>query len=236
MTKRRVSIKHERGGRPRNTIARPSVICDDDVTWVVLRSWRDVPMLSYAVARQRIVNGSALCYLPCVRWWDPLSWIGLLIKLTAGRTGVYHTAMAGWWGENLMRIQMSWSRDRVVRLSEEVKAWPGRIVVLLPDYKWGGVRCGSPRAVSHMIGICQRDYGWLWLLRVFLYRHTHLKMFRLPIPEADRGTPPPFCSAAYSQAWREVGFDVRPDLTDNETEPRHIFESIRMTPAFRLVP
>jgi hypothetical protein len=196
------------------------------------RAWRDVPTADYSAVRSEIRDGDCLLYLPCLRWYWPLDLWTLLIRISAcpargevlKRAGVVHAAMAGWWGSNLMRVQMATSSDRVSRLSEEVSRWPGKILVSRPVSLRS--RAG---AVCDMVSSCQRAYGFRALLLVALYRHLVPHVRR-----ARRVDGTPFCSMAYKQALAGKGADPRPDLPDWCCEPADLFDSSYLEPLWRL--
>jgi hypothetical protein len=188
----------------------------------------DLPEIVYDDARHHIKNGDCLLYLPRVRWWRPDDWWTRLIQWSSPY-GVVHCGMAGWWGNNLMRVQMTSSPDRTARLSEEVARWPGRIIWC--TWKKAINMGWRTQALSQMIDICQRQYGWANLVRTAVWRHTRLGGI---LPRHDT-TLPPYCSMSYTMAWREVSVDPCPGLNDWAVEPADLYASPKLEPCGRLV-
>ena len=182
--------------------------------------------------RKQIRSGDLLSFRPCCNWYRPWSYWTWLIALT-NKERICHTAMACWWGENLMVVQMTSSPTRIVLLSEYVKKYSGKIAVSRPLVKRGFKRLG---AIDRMVRITEKPYGWMRILLLGL-THTFSGGLVWPNPaDDDKGSKwPPVCSEAYSRSMRLSGFDPVIGRADSKTEPHHLFESPRMKPLFTLV-
>ena len=91
----------------------------------------------------------------------------------AGRSQYVHAAMAGWWNDRLMCVEMTSGGGRAQLLSNLVGAWPGVIDVYQANA--AGRRFSRERALLAMIGITGKRYGWVNLFRAAL---LHLPVFR----------------------------------------------------------
>lgn len=173
--------------------------------------------VSYASARADIRDGDLLLY-------RSRNWYTRLIA-AGGRSEYVHAAMAGWWNQRLMNIEMTNGGGRAQLLSNIVQQWPGAIDVYRANANRR--RFSRETAVRAMIGITGRQYGWFNLFRAAC---CHLPLVRLCIrPECDdkAETPrrPPFCSQAVSMACRRAGADPVPNLADRLTEPADLSRS-----------
>jgi len=194
---------------------------------------KTLPIALYSDARLKIRSGDLLSFRPCFIWYNPLSYLSLLIALT-NRDRIVHSAMAAWWGDHLVCVQMQAASDRMVLLSEYVKRWPGKIIVsraLVP------VGFNRKKAAQSMVGITEKKYG---LVRLLLLAFANTLTGGLLYPnvsnaDSDESKWPPVCSEAYSRAMRTNGFDPYPSRADSRTEPHHLFESNRLKPLFILV-
>ena len=141
----------------------------------------------------------------------------------AGRSGYVHAAMAGWWKDRLMCVEMTAGGGRAQLLSNLVRRWPGAIDVYRANV--GRRRFSRKAALGAMIDITGRRYGWGNLLRAAF---LHLPVFRfLVAPETDdaAGGGVPFCSQAVATADRAGGVDPVPNLADRLTEPGDLARS-----------
>jgi hypothetical protein len=142
----------------------------------------------------------------------------------AGRSQYVHAAMAGWWRERLMCVEMTSGGGRAQLLSNIVRRWPGVVDV----YQANSLRrrFSRRRALLAMIGITGKQYGWAGLCRAAL---LHLPVFRfLAQPDTNdlEASPwPPFCSQAVAMADRAGGIDPVPNLADRLTEPGDLARS-----------
>jgi len=176
----------------------------------------DPTFLNYAEARRQIRNADLLLF-------RRRSWLGRLIAV-AGRSEYVHAAMAGWWKDRLMCVEMRTGGGRAQLLSNLVARWPGAIDVYQANANRR--RFSREKALAAMIAITGKRYGWVNLLRAAL---LHLPVFRfLAQPDRnDRETSawPPFCSQAVAAADREGGADPVPNLADRLTEPADLARS-----------
>jgi hypothetical protein len=183
--------------------------------------------VSYGQARQQIRNADLLLFRRR-NWWTRLIAV-------AGRSEYVHAAMAGWWKDRLMCVEMTNGGGRAQLLSNLVARWPGAIDVYQANAT--GRRFSRERAVGAMIGITGKRYGWASLLRAAL---LHLPAFRfLARPDANDAESsdwPPFCSQAVSLADRAGGVDPVPNLADRLTEPADLSRSTFYAYRFTLVP
>jgi hypothetical protein len=187
----------------------------------------DPMSVKYTEARRQIRNADLLLF----RRRD---WYTRLIAV-AGRSEYVHAAMAGWWKDRLMCVEMTSGGGRAQLLSNLVARWPGVIDVYQANA--AGRRFSRERALAAMIGITGKQYGWVNLSRAAL---LHLPVFRfLAQPDADDSEPsnwPPFCSQAVSIADRAGGIDPVPNLADRLTEPADLSRSTFYAYRFTLVP
>ncbi len=151
------------------------------------------------------------------------SWIAPVITV-AGRSQYSHAAMAGWWKDRLMCVEMTKGGGRAQLLSNLVRQWPGVVDVYQANASHR--RFSRERALRAMIGITGKRYGWVNLFRAAL---LHLPVFRFlvqPDPnDLATSTWPPFCSQAVTRADREGGVDPVPNLADRLTEPADLSRS-----------
>ena len=192
-----------------------------------------VKRVPYSRARPLIKSGDLLSFRPRCSWYRPWSWITWLIALT-NANHICHSAMAAWWGNNLLVVQMTSSPDRIVLLSDYVNKWPGHITVSRPitDYP----EC-IPSAVERMVRITELPYGWMRLL-VLGFAHTFTGGLLYPNVPDDKYQDtkwPPVCSESYSRCLRLAGFKPCPGKPDCRTEPNDLFESERLLKLFTLV-
>ena len=170
----------------------------------------------YADVRCEIRNADLLLF----RRRSPL---GRLIA-AAGRSHYVHAAMAGWWSDRLMCVEMTSGGGRAQLLSNIVEQWPG--VVDVYEANADRRRFSRRRALLAMIGITGKRYGWANLCRAAL---LHLPVFRFLVQpdtnDAETSTWPPFCSQAVAMADRVGGGDPVPNLADRLTEPGDLARS-----------
>ena len=150
-------------------------------------------------------------------------WYTRLIGV-AGRSPYVHAAMAGWWKDRLMCVEMTSGGGRAQLLSNIVERWPGACDVFRANA--ARRRFSRQRALAAMIAITGKPYGRLNLCRAAL---LHLPIFRFLVPpDTDDGETtgrPPFCSQAVSMACRAGGVDPVPNLPDRLTEPADLARS-----------
>ena len=190
-----------------------------------------LPRVEYWKAERQIQDGDLLSFHPRCRWYNPLGWFTWLIALT-NKAHICHTAMAAWWDDELLAVQMTSVPTRIILLSDLVKQWPGKIVVSRPKHIFR-----KKIAVREMVKITEKPYGWLRLL-LLGFAHTFTGGILYPnVPDAQPESTkwPPVCSESYSRAMRLAGFKPCPDRADCYTEPHHLYESSRFRPMFTLV-
>jgi hypothetical protein len=153
----------------------------------------------------------------------------------AGRSQYVHAAIAGWWNDRLMCVEMTSGGGRAQLLSNIVERWPGVVDVYQANV--ARQRFSRRRALLAMIGITGKRYGWLNLCRAAL---LHLPAFRfLAQPDTndvETSTWPPFCSQAVAMADRAGGVDAVPNLADRLTEPADLARSAFYEYRFTLIP
>jgi hypothetical protein len=188
---------------------------------------RELVCCEYSDARRTIRNADLLLFRRRNR-------IGRWIAV-AGRSEYVHAAMAGWWKDRLMCVEMTSGGGRAQLLSNLVEQWPGIIDVYRANVLRRRFSC--ERALQAMIGITGKRYGWTNLFRAAL---LHLPVFRFFVrPESDDALTtarPPFCSQAVSMADRTGGVDPVPNLADRLTEPGDLSRSPFYAYAFTLYP
>jgi hypothetical protein len=154
--------------------------------------------------------------------------------MVAGRSRYTHAAMAGWWKDRLMCVEMTSGGGRAQLLSNIVQRWPGCVdvysVIARPP------RFAPWRALDVMIEITGRPYGWFNLFRASA---LHMPFVRFLVrPDEDdtsSSTWPPFCSHAVSKALRAGGGDPVPNLADRHTEPGDLARSAMLKYQFTLI-
>jgi hypothetical protein len=170
----------------------------------------DPILMNYVAARDEIRDGDLLLFRPRGLVWRAIA--------VAGRSEYTHAAMAGWWGDRLMNVEMTSGGGRAQLLSNLVERWPGVIDVYRANAE--NRRFSRKRALAAMIAITGKPYGKWNLFWASLY---HMAFFRFLVsPDVNdlETTPyPPFCSQAVSMACRAAGVDPVPDLADRLTEP-----------------
>jgi hypothetical protein len=186
------------------------------------------PILTvYSEARHKIHDADLLLF-------RRRNWYTRVIAV-AGRSPYVHAAMAGWWKDRLMCVEMTSGGGRAQLLSNLVASWPGVIDVY--DANALGRRFSREKALRVMIGITGKRYGWVNLFRAAL---LHLPVFRfLAQPDAndiESSTWPSFCSQAVAMADREGGVDPVPNLADRLTEPADLSRSSFYNYRFTLMP
>lgn len=182
--------------------------------------------MDYAAARREICDGDLLLFRRRDR-------IARLIAV-AGRSEYVHAAMAGWWRDRLMCVEMTSGGGRAQLLSNLVARWPAVIDVYAANA--AKQRFSRARALRAMIGITGKQYGWWNLIRASVY---HLPVFRfLVLPDAndvETSRWPPFCSQAVAMADRQGGVDPAPNLADRLTEPADLARSAFYKYRFTLI-
>jgi hypothetical protein len=198
-----------------------------------MRSRFDIPSVRFEDAKDKIRSGDLLSFHPCFVWYSPITWFTWLIAFSNTHR-ISHSAMACWWGDKLMCVQMQAGSDRIVLLSDYVRKWPGKIIVSKAKVPYGFNR---RKAAAEMVAVTDKQYGWLRLL-VLGFCNTFTGRWLYPNVSNDQAEItkwPPVCSEAYSRIMRLNGFDPTPERPDCRTEPHHLYESQKMKPLFVLV-
>jgi hypothetical protein len=190
------------------------------------------PSKKYAEVRSKIRSGDLLSFHPCFAWYNPFTYLSVLIGLT-NKNRISHSAMACWIGKSLCCLQMDSTSMRIVPLSLYADAYPGKIVVsraLVPR----GFR--RDKATSRMLEIVETQYGWA-RVAILAFSRTITGGKWYPVDKNDKAKSPwpKVCSEAYSCAMRRSGFDPCPDRADHRTEPHHLYESPQCRPMFTLI-
>ena len=182
--------------------------------------------IRYADVRREIRDADVLLF-------RPRDWYTRAIAV-AGRSQYVHAAMAGWWNNRLMCVEMTSGGGRAQLLSNLVERWPGACDVFAVIAK--PPRFARCRALKAMIAITGKPYGKINLCRAAL---LHLPIFRFLVPpdtdDAETTTWPPFCSQAVSLAMRAGGIDPVPQLADRLTEPGDLARSAILDYHYTLV-
>ena len=150
------------------------------------------------------------------------NWYTRLIAV-AGRSQYVHAAMAGWWKDRLMCVEMTSGGGRAQLLSNIVERWPGAFDV----YRANAARrrFSRQRALAAMIAITGKPTA----AESLPGRLAAPAVFRFLVPpdtdDAETTVWPPFCSQAVSMACRAGGVDPVPNLADRLTEPADLSRS-----------
>lgn len=183
-------------------------------------------LVAYGDVRHEIDDADLLLF-------RPRGWLSRLISV-AGRSPYSHAAMAGWWKDRLMCVEMTRGGGRAQLLSNLVSRWPGVIDVYRANA--GHRRFSRRRALAAMIGITGRRYGWLNLSRAALLHLPALRFLASPsVDDGEASVWPPFCSEAVAAADRTGGVDPVPNLADRLTEPADLSRSPFYSYRFTLV-
>jgi hypothetical protein len=183
--------------------------------------------MHYSEARDAIRNADLLLF-------RRRNWYTRLIAV-AGRSPYVHAALAGWWNDRLMCVEMTNGGGRAQLLSNIVARWPGTCDV----YQANATRrrFARAKALRAMIGITGRQYGWVNLCRAAVLHAPGLRFLAGPdVNDAEASSWPPFCSEAVSMACRAGGLDPVPNLPDRLTEPADLARSAFFQYGFTLIP
>lgn len=171
----------------------------------------------YDDVRSQIRSGDLLLFRPHK---DPAS----LAIAAGGRSEYSHAALAAWWDETLMLLEMSFGGGRAVTLSSQVELAPGCWDVFQTNPQRVKGFC-KKKAVENMIRAMGTPYGWgnLWYL---VWRKLPIvRLFARPVSDDRQNGSPMICSQAVSRACRWAGFDPVPELADSMTEPGDLARS-----------
>ena len=171
---------------------------------------------SVTSARQVINSGDVLL-------WRGQGFVSRMIA-AAGRSDYSHAAIAAWWGDKLMVLEV---RERVggrcVTLESQVGRYPNAIDVFSP--------CPQRRdevdfhaVVDTMKLFAGCDYGYMHLWKAAM---LHLPVFRI-FANRRRDSKidgAPFCSEAVDRSYISGGLDLVPRLQGRLTEPGDLSRS-----------
>jgi hypothetical protein len=184
-------------------------------------------LVPYCVARRRIRDGDLLLFRRKR---------GAIQKLiaVAGRSEYCHAAMAAWWNGRLMCLETVQSHGgRAVLLSTAVADDPDLIDVY--RVKASRRRFDREAAVTAMIEMTGKRYGWGNLLHAAMLHLPVLRLFTIPLDDDRANGSLPFCSDAVSRALRTGGIDPVPNLADFGTEPADLARSAAVSYRFTLL-
>jgi hypothetical protein len=144
----------------------------------------------------------------------------------AGRTIYSHAAMAAWWDDRLMAIEMvEFIGGRAVLFSNHVKKLPGRWDVYTANagdrWHWWDRNA----AVDRMREFTATPYGWWNIARASLRHLAIVRLFVRPPTDDKANGSAPFCSQAYSLGCIAGGVDPVPHLSSAATEPGDLARS-----------
>jgi hypothetical protein len=156
-----------------------------------------------------------------------------------GRGRHSHSAIAGWWGDDLMCLEVrEWYGGRAVTLESQVQKFPLRIDVYRANARNRYPEFDRAGTVSVMRKMCGKPYGW-WKIKGIAVGHLFgIRLFDV-VDQHDDAVPdgPPICSEAVAIASR-LGGGVDPvrELADRRTEPSDLARSTFYEYLFTLVP
>jgi len=158
--------------------------------------------------------------------------------IAAGGRSIYsHAAMAGWWNDNLMCLEVvEHHGGRARHLSGYIEENPGSwdVFETNPDCRWPFFNAYD--ALDAMIKLTRVRYGWRNLFRASLSHMPIVRLFVAPPLFDERDDGSAFCSQAVSRALRAGGVDPVPFLADCATEPGDLARSSFFRYRFTLVP
>lgn len=147
----------------------------------------------------------------------------------AGRGEYSHAAMAGWWGDELMCLEMrELLGGRAVTLASQVRDRPRRTIDV---YRPNLTRPQARAAMHAMRTKVGNPYDYGGILRAACLHLPVLRIFNQPDLRDDGDEThdprrPEFCSAACANAYRQgAQVDPVPNLADNFTEPMDLARS-----------
>ncbi len=170
----------------------------------------------YSEVRDQIRDGDLLLYRAKQKLSNRL--------IARGTRLLAHAAMAAWWGNVLMLVEMvQTGGGRAVTLSSQVKGWPGQYDL----YSTNPHRLEFNRrlAADAMIRLAGTPYGWRALLRMFVRRLPIVRLCVKPADDDQANGTMPHCSAAITRACRIGGQDPVKNLADWATTPADLGRS-----------
>lgn len=154
----------------------------------------------------------------------------------AGRGDYTHAAMAGWWGGELMCLEIrEFFGGRAVTLASQLKARKQGVDVFRPKIA-DAERC---LAVMAMVRKTGTRYAWHKVAWAALLHLPFVRLYVRPDTSCDRAaesTRPQFCSEAVANAYHVASSrDPVPSLRDRLTEPNDLARTDFFERQFTLV-
>jgi hypothetical protein len=121
----------------------------------------------------------------------------------------------------LCLAEVTASGGRIMRLSEVVKRWPGRMVV----YRNTGMRFDPKTAAREIVDATGKPYGWTACILMALMHSLLLGRLAKHVASILGPHLLPDCSMEVALADTAAGSNPRPDLRPWEVEPHDLAES-----------
>jgi hypothetical protein len=172
-------------------------------------------VVEYAEARRKIRDGDILLF-------RSKGFLSQLIRV-GGRSEYSHAAMAGWWSDRLMCVEMTDSGGQAQLLSNLVERMPGAIDVFRANATRR--RFSREKALAAMVAITGKPYGNWNLIRAAAMHAIFFRFLVTPDTDDSANGSVPFCSQAVARACRAGGVDPVPNLADRLTEPGDLARS-----------
>ena len=203
----------------------------------------DPPLVRYRDCRPNIRKGdTVLCRLR-IRWWMPHDWLTLLIALAAYSRG---TRMLSIWQRfvhagkvvecegRLMLAEVTAGGGRMIRLSNVVAQWPGKLVIYRPVFT------GYDRdaAATSMVDATGKPYGWPLVILLGMSHLLLLGLLARRLIALWGSHLLPVCSVQVARADMDGsgGLSPCPDKPLCLIEPHDLAESSRYRALFVLEP
>ncbi len=193
--------------------------------------------LRLSSCRRQIADGDLLLMRPRVRWYAPQDWPTLLICL-ASPSGHVHAAMAAWWGDDLMCLEVTAGGGRAGELKNMVARWPRKIDVykpaVLPPFAppaW----FDAQGAIERMKGLTAQPYGWLRLFIVALLQCFMLRRIATWLALHEETKWPPYCMLACLWSYLAGGWNASGATPMQEVTPSDAARSRSFDYAFTLI-
>ena len=169
------------------------------------------PTLSYPEVRASIRDGDVLCF----RGNASLS--KLIMKLSGGSFS--HTAIAFWWGQSLMALQVEVPGVQVVPVSRAVGSYDGNVewFALKEEYR-------TPERIDKLRQVAQNSLGDRYsVLDLFLVGLHYAVGTQLPNP--NRSSLEFICAHYVAHCYSTVGLDLAPNRAHLATTPEDLARS-----------
>ncbi len=173
-----------------------------------------------------------------IRDGDFLLWRRYGIISALGRSLYSHVALAAWWDDELMVLEIrEWVGGRAVTLRSQVAKYPGRI----DHFRVLGQEYDREGAVRRMRGKAGKPYNYVGILCAAAVHTPVVRLFVRPNMRDNGGHSEPwlpeFCSEAVGDAARVGGkVDFVRRLNDAWTEPGDFARSYGLAYNCTLVP